>query len=62
MPLVQVSLFEGRLDDAEQSKALIEKLTQALCDVYGEGMREHTTVILGEVAPKNWGAKGVPYA
>lgn len=62
MPLVQVSLFEGRLDDAANSKALIEKLTQALCDVYGEGMREHTTVILGEVAAKNWGSKGVPYA
>jgi len=57
MPLIEVKLYEGRLN-AETAPALVEKFTNVLVEVFGEGVREHTTVLLEEVSPRNWGVAG----
>ena len=57
MPLIEVKLYEGRLNE-ETAPALIEKFTNVLVEVYGEGMREHVTVLLEEVPKRNWGVAG----
>ena len=45
MPIINVKVYEGRLNDETEPK-LIADMTQVLVDNFGEGMREHTTVIL----------------
>ena len=60
MPLIEVKLFDFRLSD-ETSAALIEKLTDALCEVTHEGLRDHTWVIVEGHNPKNWGLAGKPW-
>jgi 4-oxalocrotonate tautomerase len=57
MPIINVKVYEGRLTGETEPK-LIEGMTQVLVDVFGEGMREHTTVILEEVKPSRWGVAG----
>ena len=57
MPLIEVKLYEGRLNE-ETAPVLIEKFTNVLVEVYGEGMREHVTVLLEEVPKRNWGVAG----
>lgn len=61
MPLIELTLFEGRLTE-ETAPALIEKLTNVLVEVYGEGMRQHTTVLLQEMPARHWGFAGKPFA
>lgn len=61
MPLITVKLYEGRLTE-ETSPVLIEKLTNVLVEVYGEGMRAHTTVLLEELPARHWGVAGKPGA
>jgi 4-oxalocrotonate tautomerase len=58
MPLIEVKAFERRFEDPETAELLIAKLTDALCDVYGEELREETWVILDGVAPSRWGFGG----
>ena len=41
MPLIRVELFDYRMSD-ETSAALIEKLTDALCEATHPGLKEHT--------------------
>ena len=57
MPLIRVELFDYRLND-ETSAALIEKLTDALCEATHPGLRDHTWVIVEGHNPKNWGLGG----
>ena len=57
MPIINVKVYEGRLN-AETEPKLIEDFTQVLVDTFGEGMREHTTVILEGVKPSRWGVAG----
>ncbi len=59
MPLIRVELFDYRMSD-ETSAALIEKLTDALCEATHPGLREHTWVIVEGHSPKNWGVGGRP--
>ncbi len=40
MPLIRVELFDYRMSD-ETSAALIEKLTDALCEATHPGLKEH---------------------
>ena len=61
MPLINVNLYEGRLTP-ETAPRLIEGMTNVLVEVFGEGMREHTTVILEETKPQHWGVAGKPSA
>ena len=57
MPIINVKVYEGRLN-AETEPKLIAGMTQVLVDTFGEGMREHTTVILEEIKPSRWGVAG----
>ena len=60
MPLIRVELFDYRLSE-ETSAALIEKLTDALCEATHPGLRDHTWVIVEGHSPKNWGLGGKPW-
>jgi phenylpyruvate tautomerase PptA (4-oxalocrotonate tautomerase family) len=60
MPLIRVELFDYRMN-AETSAALIEKLTDALCEATHPGLRDHTWVIVEGHNPKNWGLGGKPW-
>jgi len=42
------------------SEQLIAKMTDTLCEVVGEVVREHTWVIVEGHDPSNWGTGGKP--
>ena len=52
MPLIRVELFDYRMSE-ETSAALIEKLTDALCEATHPGLRDHTWVIVEGHSPKS---------
>lgn len=58
MPLIEVTAFESRFEDDEKSEQLIEKLTEAMVEVYGEQVRDETWVVLDGVSPRHWGFGG----
>ena len=57
MPIIHLKIYEQRLKDETEPK-LIADFTQVLVDNFGEGIREHTTVILEGVKPSRWGVAG----
>lgn len=57
MPLASIKVIEGVFSDAEKHE-LIEKVTEALIAVEGEGLRENTVVILEETKSGDWGVGG----
>ena len=59
MPLANVKVIEGVFDDAEKQQ-IIEKVTDALIAVEGEGLRENTVVIVEETKSGDWGVGGKP--
>ena len=59
MPLIQVTLIEGRNADAKA--ALIRGLTEAAVQAVG-APRESIRVILQEVPKTQWGIAGKPVA
>jgi 4-oxalocrotonate tautomerase len=59
MPLVQVSLIEGRGPDLKE--LLIAELTEAVVRVLGTP-KESVRVILYDVPGSDWGVAGVPKA
>jgi 4-oxalocrotonate tautomerase len=56
MPFAQIYMIEGRT--AEQKKAVIEKVTQALVEAVG-APKENVRVWIHDVAKENWGIAGV---
>ncbi len=56
MPFAQIYLIEGR--SAEQKKAVIEKVTQALVEAVGAPVA-NVRVWIQEVPKENWGIAGV---
>lgn len=59
MPIIEVKAFEHRFAaDGEKSRLLIERLTDAIADTYGEELREETWVILEGVQPERWAFGG----
>ena len=58
MPLIEVKAFDRRFSDAEATERLIAGLTDALCDVFGESVRDETWVIVEGVEPSRWGFAG----
>ena len=52
MPIVTISIFEGR--SVDQKRALIEGVTDVLCDVTGNDP-EAVNVIIEEKSRENWG-------
>lgn len=59
MPLIEVKLYDRRIND-EVVPQVIEKMTDAICDVIGEGIREHVWVLVEGLSPKQWGVGGKP--
>ena len=57
MPLAQLKGISGYLS-AEQKKELIEKVTDAILSVEGEGLRPVTWVIIEDVPEGQWGVGG----
>lgn len=57
MPLIQVTLIEGR--PAQAKADLIRELTQAVVSTL-DAPRESVRVILQEVPAAHWGVGGVP--
>ena len=59
MPLVQVKLYDTRVND-ELAAQLIERITDVICELTSEGMREHTWVLVEGVPARQWGIAGKP--
>ena len=57
MPFVNVKLIKG-VFDADQKRAMIEKLTETMVDIEGEAMRPVTWVTIEEVESGDWGIGG----
>lgn len=57
MPLVDIELIEG-VFDAKQKAQMIQKVTDAMVEVEGEGMRGVTWVRVKEVRSGQWGIGG----
>lgn len=57
MPLVQLKGVSGFLSD-EQKTQLVEKITDAVASVEGEGIRQVTWVIIDDVPEGQWGVAG----
>ena len=57
MPLVDIELIEGVFDE-EQKARMIEKVTNAIVEIEGEGMRGVTWVRVKEVCSGQWGIWG----
>lgn len=59
MPLVQIKGIAGYLS-LEQKQKLIQKVTDAVVSVEGEGLRSVTWVIVEDVSSGAWGVGGQP--
>ncbi len=57
MPLIQIKGISGLLD-GKKKQELIEKVTDAVVSVEGEGLRPVTWVLLDEVPMENWAVGG----
>jgi 4-oxalocrotonate tautomerase len=57
MPIVTIKVLEGVFDRGQQ-EATIDAVTDAMCQVGGEGMRPAVQVLVEEVASGNWGIGG----
>lgn len=57
MPLAQIKGISGYLS-IEQKKEMIEKVTEAILSVEGEGLRQVTWVIIEDVPEGQWGVGG----
>jgi 4-oxalocrotonate tautomerase len=52
MPIVTISIFEGR--SVDQKRRLVEGVTDVVCDVTGN-TAESVNVIIEEKSRENWG-------
>jgi 4-oxalocrotonate tautomerase len=59
MPFTTVRVIEGAFSDAQKAQ-LIDKITEAMIEVQGEGMRDLTWVVIEEVKSGNWAIGGKP--
>jgi 4-oxalocrotonate tautomerase len=59
MPFTSVKVIEG-VFSKEQKAQLIEKITEAMIEIEGEGMRDVTWVVIEEVKPGDWAIGGKP--
>jgi 4-oxalocrotonate tautomerase len=61
MPLVEVSLYDRRVND-ETSRKLIEKITDAVVECTTEEIRPEVWVVVKGVPASQWGIGGTPSA
>ncbi len=59
MPLVKVDVFEDELS-RQQTRDLINIITDAVTEVTSEKLRDVTWVIVNEVKDGHWGVGGKP--
>ena len=59
MPLIQIKGI-GDYTSLEQKQEIIRKVTDAVCSVEGEGLRNVTWVTIEDVNPAEWGVGGQP--
>lgn len=59
MPTIRVELMEGRT--ADQKKALVKALTQAVVDTLGS-KPESVDVLLFDIKPQDWATGGVQWS
>lgn len=57
MALIQVTVIKG-VFTTPQKHEIIERLTDAMVEVEGEGMRKHIWCLVAEVASGDWGSGG----
>ena len=57
MPFVEVKVFEDELTK-DQTKELIQRITDTVTAVTSEKLRDVTWVIVSEVKSGNWGVGG----
>jgi 4-oxalocrotonate tautomerase len=57
MPFTTVKVIEG-VFSKEQKAQLIDKITEAMIEVEGEGMRDLTWVVIEEVKQGDWAIGG----
>lgn len=57
MPLANIKVIEGVFSQAEKQR-IIEKVTDALVEIEGEGVRDKTLVIVEETKSGDWGVGG----
>jgi 4-oxalocrotonate tautomerase len=61
MPLVEVSLYDQRVNE-ETSRKLIEKITDAVVECTTEEIRPEVWVVVKGVPASQWGIGGKPSA
>ncbi len=59
MPLIQLNVFEDELT-SDQTKEVIERMTDVMATVVSPKLREFTWVIVHEVKSGFWGVGGAP--
>ncbi|OKH99769.1 hypothetical protein A6A06_22080 [Streptomyces sp. CB02923] len=60
MPFVEVKIFEQRLTE-QTERELVEQITQAAVNVFGEDVRDQTWVVLTPVPAHRWGIGGATH-
>ena len=60
MPIVEVKLYDTRINDETVSK-LIEKVTDAVCECTSEELRDDTWVLVQGFPRSQWGTAGKPH-
>jgi phenylpyruvate tautomerase PptA (4-oxalocrotonate tautomerase family) len=58
MPLIEVKAFDRRFEDEAVAERLIARLTDAMCEVFGEPVRDEVWVVIEGVSPRHWGFGG----
>ena len=57
MPFASIKVIEGVFSDAEKQE-LAQKVSEAIIEVEGEGLREKTVVIVEETRSGDWAVGG----
>ncbi|HDS46271.1 MAG TPA: 4-oxalocrotonate tautomerase family protein [Methanomicrobia archaeon] len=57
MPLIELKVFEGEFS-ADQTKQIIEAITNVMVSFSGESLRSATWIVVQEIKSGNWGIGG----
>lgn len=57
MPFIQIKVVAG-VFTAQQKREIVERVTEALVEIAGEGMRQLTWCVIEEVPSGEWGIGG----
>ena len=58
MAIIEIKAFDWRFSDQETVDRLIDRVTEAFVEVYGEEHRAETWVLVSGVEPSRWGFGG----